>query len=500
MEIFKTASVFFETPALIYLLMGYSVGFFFGAVPGLTATLAISLLLPLTFGMAPINALVTCVGIFVGGIYGGSVTGTLINIPGAPAAAITTLEAYQLTQRGEAPRAMCHGALASMIGGIVGALLTLFLLGPISELSLYFKTPDKFSLVLMAVVVAMLLNGDSILKGIIATGLGLMLGSIGLDYFSSAPRLTFGIASFTQGVQLLTVVVGTFAVSEILTQLNVKDLRGVKDASGIHSARARDFLPTTADMRKIGVGNYLRSTLVGFVTGILPGAGASMASLMAYGLAKTCSKRREEFGKGSIEGIAASEAANNAMCPGAIIPMMLFGIPGDSVTAIILGVFTIHGLIPGPLLLVERMDLLGPMLLSMLVTPILIFVTAILFGRHYLKVLRIRKEFLYPFIAMAAIVGLYAATYSPFQLVVTLFIGFAVYLLKNQGYPSVPFLLGFILGPLMETFFRSSLSIGSGSLKVFLTSPFSLAFLAISCLFICVMGFYLPRKMREVRE
>lgn len=197
MEIFKTASVFFETPALIYLLMGYSVGFFFGAVPGLTATLAISLLLPLTFGMAPINALVTCVGIFVGGIYGGSVTGTLINIPGAPAAAITTLEAYQLTQRGEAPRAMCHGALASMIGGIVGALLTLFLLGPISELSLYFKTPDKFSLVLMAVVVAMLLNGDSILKGIIATGLGLMLGSIGLDYFSSAPRLTFGIASFT---------------------------------------------------------------------------------------------------------------------------------------------------------------------------------------------------------------------------------------------------------------------------------------------------------------
>lgn len=295
-------------------------------------------------------------------------------------------------------------------------------------------------------------------------------------------------------------MVGTFAVSEILTQLNVKDLRGVKDASGIHSARARDFLPTTADMRKIGVGNYLRSTLVGFVTGILPGAGASMASLMAYGLAKTCSKRREEFGKGSIEGIAASEAANNAMCPGAIIPMMLFGIPGDSVTAIILGVFTIHGLIPGPLLLVEQMDLLGPMLLSMLVTPILIFVTAILFGRHYLKVLRIRKEFLYPFIAMAAIVGLYAATYSPFQLVVTLFIGFAVYLLKNQGYPSVPFLLGFILGPLMETFFRSSLSIGSGSLKVFLTSPFSLAFLAISCLFICVMGFYLPRKMREVRE
>jgi putative tricarboxylic transport membrane protein len=500
MEIFKTASVFLETPALLYLFLGYSIGFFFGAVPGLTATLAISLLLPLTFSMAPVTALVTCVGIFVGGIYGGSVTGTLINIPGAPASAITTMEAYKLTRKGQAARAMGQGAFASMIGGFIGALLTLFLLGPIAELSLYFRTPDKFSLVFMAVVVAMLLNGESLLKGVIATGLGLMMGSVGLDYFSSAPRLTFGLATLTQGVQLLTVVVGTFAVSEILTQLNVRSLVTIDDSAGIGKARMKDFLPPKADLRQIGPINYLRSTLIGFVTGILPGAGASMASLMAYGVAKTCSKRRDEYGEGSIEGIAASEAANNAMCPGAIIPMMLFGIPGDSVTAIILGVFTIHGLIPGPLLLIERLDLLGPMLLAMLVTPLLIFFTAVLFGRHYLRILKIRKSFLYPFIAMAALVGLYAATYSVFQMVMTLCIGFAVYVLKNEGYPSVPFLLGFILGPLMETFFRSSLSISSGDLTVFLTSPFSLAFLIISALFLFIMGIYLPRKMETARR
>ena len=501
MDIVSALKVFVQEPIVLYVLMGYFVGFFFGAVPGLTATLAISLLLPLTFGMEPLSALVTCVGIFIGGIYGGGVTGILINIPGAPAAAITSMEGFQLTLKGQAAKAMAHAAFASMVGGMVGAVMTILLINPMAELSLFFKTPDKFSLILMAVVTAMLLNSTSILKGMVATILGLMIATIGLDYFATVPRITLGFSTLIQGVNLLTVVVGTFAVAEILSQL---DKRVISFADKVKSFsinfKMRDFLPPLKEIREIGFLTYFRSSVLGFFTGILPGAGAAMAALLSYSLAKTFSRRKAEYDHGSVEGIAAAETANNAMCPGAIIPLVIFGIPGDAVTAVILGVFIIHGLIPGPLLFVERAHLLGPMMLSLLITPLLIVITVFFLGKHYIRILSIRRELLYPFIGMAAIVGLYAATYSTFQLVVTLVIGVLVYLLKTEGYPPVPVLLGFILGPLLERYFRSSMRISGGDMTVFLTSPLSLTFLILIVVFAYFLGYKLPKILEASRK
>ena len=212
---FDYLSQFFNSWLLLYLLLGYGIGFFFGAVPGLTATLAISLLLPITYSMEVINALVTCVGIFVGGIYGGGVTGTLINIPGAPAGAITTTEGYKLTLQGKADLGLAHGAFSSMVGGMIGALFTIFFIQSIADFSLYFKTPDKCSLIFIAIVVSMLINSSDLLKGIVATILGMMLAAIGIDPFEALPRMSFGIENIREGVQLLTIVVGTFAIAEI---------------------------------------------------------------------------------------------------------------------------------------------------------------------------------------------------------------------------------------------------------------------------------------------
>ncbi len=373
---FEYLSNYFDSWLVLYLTVGYFIGFFFGAVPGLTSTLAISLLLPITFGMEAINALVTCVGIFIGGIYGGGVTGILINIPGAPAAAITVTEGYKLTQKGKAGLALSHGAFSSMVGGVIGALLTIFFIQFISELSLGFMTPDKFSLILMAIVVSMLINSNDILKGIISTFLGLMLAAIGIDSFEALPRMSFGMENIREGISLLTIVVGTFAIAEIFTQLASKPLLAEEILSRMNITKdSYKFMPKFKDIREIGFFCYLRSSIIGFFTGILPGAGAAMAALISYAVSKAFSNNKNAYGKGSLEGITAAETSNNAMCPGAIIPLLTFGIPGDAVTALILGVFNLHGLIPGPMLMIEHSDKLGPMLLAFFVYPF--------FDRHF---------------------------------------------------------------------------------------------------------------------
>jgi putative tricarboxylic transport membrane protein len=318
----------------------------------------------------------------------------------------------------------------------------------------------------------MLINSKDMLKGIIATLLGLMLAASGIDTFDAIPRMSFGIQNIREGIQLLTIVVGTFAIAEIFNQLASVPLRPKDILDTFKAGQGRhDFKPKPGEVREIGFWNYFRSSIIGFMTGILPGAGAAMASLLSYAVSKGFSKRKEQYGKGSIEGIAAAESANNAMCPGAIIPMLTFGIPGDAVTALILGVFTLHGLVPGPMLMIEQADTVGPMLLAFLVTPILIVISLFIFGRYYIRIPLVNRQLLYPFIAFTAMIGLYAATFSIVQLVHAVIIGFVIFMLSSRGYPTVPFLLGFILGPIFEKSFRTSMALSGGDLTIFFRSP-----------------------------
>ena len=475
-----------------FMVLGFLIGTFFGAMPGLTSVLAIALLLPLTFSMDVVSSLVMCAAIFMSGMYAGSITATTINIPGAPSSMMTALEGYQLMQRGEGANALGHAALGSMIGGVVGAVLLMAFLPLAARLSLLIQTPGKFSLVLFALVVIVIVERGAVARGLIATALGIMIATVGIDVMQPIPRITFGTETLTQGIDMMPLIIGTFAIAEILHQASIWHGAG---GAGLPAAaerlviRRRDFLPTWAELRRIGWSTYLKSPLIGYGTGILPGAGGSMAAFVAYADAKRTSRHAEEYGHGSREGIAAAETANNAMCGGAFVAMLMFGIPGDPTTAIVLGVLVINGLQPGARLLENQSELIAPMFASLLVSAlVLIPLTLWLLGPWMLRIVSIQRGLLYSGIAVVALVGSYVATFSSFQMMLSLVFGLLAFFLRREGFPVVSLLLGFILGPDLEQYLRRSLSLNDGDPTVFLTSPDSLVFLGLTVIFVYFMA------------
>lgn len=490
-EILQGFAALTEPMTFAYLVGGFLMGLLFGAIPGLTATLAIALLLPFTFAMELTNALVMVMAIFMSGIYAGSVTGITVNIPGAAGGAITTMEGYPLTKRGEGAKALSLDALASSIGGVLGALVLMFVAIPMSQFALLFRTPDKFALVFMAVVTVVIVAKGSIWKSLVAVTLGLMISTVGFDNMVAQGRFDFGSSHLIEGVLLLPAVIGLFAVCELFLQ-GGSPPRGALDAPNF-KVRHRDFLPKWADIREIGWWTYVKSSIIGVLIGMLPGGGASMASFVAYAEAKRVSKKREEYGNGSHEGLSAAESANNAMCGGAVVPLLTLGIPGDAVTAIIFGVLLIHGLVPGPGLLTNEMATIAPMFAALMVAAVFVFLSVLVFGPYYIRLARMNRAVLYSFIAMVAMVGTYASTFSVFQMWVALGIGTFAYLLRLMSYPLVPMLMGFILGPYLELYMRRALITSQGDVMVFFQSPISLGLYAMMFLFIYFLRIRAPK-------
>ncbi|MEG3114676.1 tripartite tricarboxylate transporter permease [Salinicola sp. 4072] len=480
---------------LLYMIGGFLIGTFFGAVPGLTSVLAIALLLPLTYSLDVTTALVACASIFMAGMCSGSITATTINIPGAPSSMMTALEGYPMQQRGEGAKALGHAALGSMIGGSLGALLLMVMAPLAADVALLIRTPGKFSLIAFALIVIIISQRGSITKGMIATLFGVMIATIGIDVVQPLARFTFGTSVLVQGIDMMPLIIGTFAISELLIQADSRNSRTV-DPSMIQAAkvRRRDFIPPLAEVREIGVMRYLKSAVIGYSVGILPGAGGSMAAFVSYAESMRSSKHPERYGKGNPEGIAASECANNSMCGGAFVPMLTFGIPGDPTTAIVLGVLVINGLQPGPQFMTQQLDLIAPMFASLFVSAlILIPLTLYLLGPYFLKIVSIRRDVLYSSIAIVALVGSYVATYSTFQMALALVFGVLAYFLRKQKYPTVCLLLGFVLGPSLEEYCRRALSINDGNPLIFLTSPDSLFFLALTVVFFYFMVIRKPK-------
>ena len=485
-------------PSVIgFLVAGFLIGTFFGAMPGLTSVLAIALLLPMTYTIDVIPALVMSAAIFMAGMYSGSITATTINIPGAPSSMMTAIEGYPLMRKGKGANALGHAALGSMIGGSIGAILLMGFMPLAAELSLMVRTPGKFSLVLFALVVIIIVDKGAIAKGVVATLLGIMLATIGIDVLQPIPRFNFGTETLVEGIDIMPIVIGAFALSEVLIQAQNwnssfdADLARARDVK----IRRRDFIPSLSEIREIGWLTYIKGAVIGYGTGILPGAGGSMAAFVSYAAAKSSSRKPEEYGHGSREGIAAAESANNAMCGGAFVPMLMFGIPGDPTTAIVLGVLVINGLQPGPRLLEQQADLLAPMFASLFVSAlILIPLTLFLFGPYFVRIVSIPKGLLYSSIAVVALVGSYVATYSIFQMFLALIFGVLAYFMRNQNYSTVSLLLGFILGPDLEQYLRRSLSLNDGNPMIFLTNIDSLVFLLLTALFVYLILF---RKRRS---
>ncbi|QEN09642.1 tricarboxylate transporter [Oceanispirochaeta crateris] len=492
------ASVFTEPMSLVFLSLGFFIGIIFGSLPGLTATLAIVLLLPMTYSLPLSQALVMCAGVYMAGTYSGCISAITINIPGAPASMMTNLEGYPMMRRGEGAKAIGSVTIGSAIGGTIGSIL-LILVAPITmELALKIRTPGKGALIFFALVVVSLLS-DSKAKGLISLVFGCMLATIGMDVLSSASRFTFQIPSMLQGIELTTIIIGAFALSEMLAQSTVNNAEYKERVKKANTKRfkRKDFFPTFKEMKEIGFRTYIKSSLIGYIIGVLPGSGASMAAFVSYAEAKRSSKHPEKYGKGYSEGMVAAETANNAVCGGALIPMLSLGIPGDGVTAVVLGVLMIYGIVPGPTLLTQQMGDIAPMFIALLISAaVLLPLSLFLFGPLYLKIAGIPRMPLYSSIGLIAILGVYASTLDFFQMAVALIIGVLMYFLGKQNYPKVPFILGVILGPLFELYLRTAMSLSNGNPMIFLTSPDSLFFLLLTLFF----AIFLPRVNKKSHD
>ncbi len=463
-------------PYLLFLTAaGTFAGIYIGAIPGLSVTMAVSILISFTFKWEVNAALALISGIFLGGVYGGSRSAILLNIPGAPAAIATGLDGYPLAQRGEAGMAIGLTTVVSVIGGFVGIIALAVAAPAVSEFALKFAPRDYLMLAVWGILLVGSLSGGSLAKGIFCGALGVLIGTVGLDPMTAEPRLTFGSLQLSAGISYVAAMIGFFGVAEVLVQLHDLRQKAVRqDVSKILPSwgLVRKYLPLS-----------LRTSSIGVVIGALPGAGGDIAALMAYDHAKRSVKNPSRpFGEGAYEGLVAPESANNAAVGGAYIPMMTLGIPGDAVTAVIIGALYIHGLKPGPMLMVETPHLFWFIVGSLTLANLFLLVFGLSGIRLFAKIVETPKAILLPLILVLCAVGAYAINNNPADVYMMLGFGVFGYFLKIYGYQVAPVILGLILGPLMDKSFRQAMiSAGDSPLQFateFFTSPLSAVLLA----------------------
>ena len=459
------------SPYLLFLIAsGTFAGIYIGAIPGLSVTMAVSILISFTFKWPVNDALALISGIFLGGVYGGSRSAILLNIPGAPAAIATALDGYPMAKRGEAGAAIGLTTIMSVIGGFVGIFALAIAAPALSEFALMFAPRDYLMLAIWGILLVGALSGGSLAKGVFAGALGVLIGMVGLDPMTAEPRLTFGSIQLTAGISYIAAMIGFFGVAEVLVQLHELKLKAVKqDVSKI--------LPSWTLVRK-HLPLSLRTSAIGVVVGALPGAGGDIAALMAYDHAKrTVKNPSHPFGQGAHEGLVAPESANNAAVGGAYIPMMTLGIPGDAVTAVIIGALYIHGLKPGPMLMIETPHLFWFIVGTLVLANFFLLFFGLTGIRLFAKLIETPKPILLPMILVLSAVGAYAINNNPVDVYWMLGFGVFGYFLKMYGYQMGPIILGMILGPLMDRSYRQAMISAEGHLGQFVgeffTSPLS---------------------------
>lgn len=469
--------------SIIANLMGVALGIIFGALPGLTAAMGVALLIPLTFGMPAIEAFSALLGMYCGAIYGGCITAILVGTPGTVSAAATMLEGPALTARGESRRALQMATWASFIGGIFSSLVLVTVAPLLAKAAMSFGAPEYFAVAVFGLTVVSSLSTGNMLKGMISAFIGLFLATIGLDPITGDLRNTFDNPNLFSGLSLVPVLVGLFAMSQVI--VTVEDVfRGVTLKGGNLSSKGLSL----RDM-KDNVVNFLRSSVIGTLIGIVPATGVSAATFMAYGEAKRFSKHPEMFGKGAIDGIAATESSNNAVCGGALIPLLTLGVPGDIVTAIILGALMIQGLTPGPLLFVEHPVTVYGIFAAFIIANVLMLILGLIAIRGSNKIIAIPSGVLMPIVVTLCAVGGYAVNNNMFDLLIVAIFGVVGYFMIKCDIPQPPMLLAMILAGIAETNFRRALSISQNDYSIFYTSPVAMCILAVS-LFVLIKPIY----------
>ena len=478
------------TPAnLLYCLIGVFLGTLIGVLPGLGPTATISMLLPVTFALPPVSALIMLAGIYYGSQYGGSTTSILVNLPGEAASVVTTLDGYQMAKQGRAGVALATAAIGSFFAGTVATLLLALFAPPLAAIALKFGPADYFSLMVLGLVASVVLAQGSLLHAIAMVLLGLLLGLVGTDVNSGAQRYTFGMPELADGIGFVVVAMGMFGLAEIIRNLE-------REEGHVVIAKITSLMPTKEDWMRM-VAPILRGTIIGSAVGILPGSGSILGSFAAYSLEKKVSKHRAQFGKGAIEGVAAPEAANNAGAQTSFIPMLTLGIPSNPVMALMVGAMIIQGIQPGPSVIKEQPALFWGIIVSMWIGNFFLIILNLPLIGLWVRMIMVPYRLLYPSILVFCAIGVFSLRNSVFDIYLMGLFGVLGYVFSKLGCEPAPMLLAFILGPLMEEYLRRAMLLSRGNPWVFVQRPTSATLLALAVLAMCAVLLPSFSKTRE---
>ncbi|MCL2618215.1 MAG: tripartite tricarboxylate transporter permease [Defluviitaleaceae bacterium] len=457
----------FEPETFITMIVGVVLGVLIGALPGLTATMGVALLLPLTFGMAPLPGLLVLISVFFGAIYGGSIPAILLKTPGTPAAAVTVIDGYELTKQGLGGRAMSISIVSAVFGGLFSTTVLILVAPQLAQVALRFNSPEYFALALFGLSIIISLSSTaSLSKGIMVGLFGILISMIGVDPIIGVARFTFGNINLLGGLSFIPILIGIFAFAQVLVMIEELFMGKRSDPP----MKIKSVFPRLSDLNRCKW-TMLRSATFGSLMGAMPGVGADISAYISYNEERRWSKHRENMGNGEIAGVAAPETANSATAGGSFIPLLTLGIPGDAVTAVILGALVMQGVRPGPALFTEQRELLYSIFSGMIVSNLLLLVVAFIGLRFFIKILSIKKEFLIPAVVVLCVIGAFAINNNIFDVWVMLIMGFIWYAVGKFGFPQSPLIIALILGPMAEREFRRSLVLSNGSYSIFWESP-----------------------------
>lgn len=472
------AAVFTNVQVLLMTLLGAFGGVLLGAIPGMTATMGVALLIPFSFGMDLIPSIGLLLGIYCGGMYGGSISAILIHAPGTPSAAATLLDGYPMTQKGEAGRALSIAMFSSFCGGVIGALVMTFLSPLIADMAMNFGPGEMFMLAVFGLSVIIAISGKSIVKGMISAFFGMLLCTVGLDPTNGIPRfIDYSQTSLLEGFQFIPTLIGLFAISEVIAGVE-RIIKGSEKQE--HSnEKITNVLPDFATIKKIWP-NILSGGLIGTFIGAIPGAGGDIAVFVSYGASKSASKHPELYGTGIPQGVAATESANNGCSGGAMIPLLSLGVPGDAVTAILLGAFIMKGIQPGPMMYISELPTVYNVFAALMLANLCMLIVGCGGVRFFAKIVSVEKKMLYPIILVVSLLGAYSINKNVFDVGVCVAFGILGWLMNKYEFPLSPILLTLILGPMCEKNFVRFMNIQKGNFFAITTSPISMAFFLVA--------------------
>jgi len=482
----------FTPLSILIMLGGVFGGLVIGALPGLTGTMAVALLVPVTFGIQVQEALILLVAVYIGSISGGLVSAVLLNIPGTPSSVATTFDAYPMVQRGEAGKALGIGVFASFMGCIISFVFLVILAPLLGDFALRFGPCEYFSLVIFTLTCISSISKKLLVKGLLAAAIGMLMATVGLSEVDAIPRFTFNTELLQSGFSVMPVLIGMYAISQVMDEV-----KGIRTPVEVPCAdfTIREFWGV-AMLCLRSWKHLLRSSIIGTAIGILPGVGPGLSNIVAYSQAKAADKHPERYGTGNPDGIIASESANNASCGGAMIPLLTLGIPGDTTTMMMLGAFMIHGVQPGPLLMRDNPDLILTILTAFLVSSVLMLILQMRFIKLLVKALSISRPVLFPIILALCTIGSFALNSNMADVWIFFIMGIVGIVLNKLDFPLLPLVLGLILGKMAEQELRTSLIMGNGTLSEFLDRPIALFFVALSLLSIA-WSVYRNRKNKK---